>query len=409
MAERILYVDLAPRAAGSLTSLEYLLRHLDRRYQPAVIMARGQRRYGHFVDLKVNVVSVLSPQGQAVRYGGGIDRIRGGNIGAWIRRRPVVKEMWHGFGFLGRIARRFYPQAKELASIMARVQPDLVHVNDRLTVSRGAVWAANMNRLPVVSHVRGWDQWTLFDRWLDRGVRRYICISQAIADQMAALGVSRERLSVVYNGLDVADFPTVANPALRQQWQTPTQAPLVGIVGRVVPWKGHRVFLQAVERVAQDYPDLVAWIIGEPEVGQQGYLEELEQLARALGIASRVRFLGHQENVPALLPSLDVLVHASVEPEPFGRVIIEGMAAERAVVATAAGAVPEIVLDKETGLLVPPGDAPALARAICRLLDLPAWRIALGKAGREHVRCHFSAAQMVSGVEAVYAAVLEHK
>lgn len=406
MEKRILYVDLAPRAAGSLASLEYLLRKLPNHYRPTLILAAGQRRRQRFVDLGVEVIDFPSSQGQPVQYGASVDRARQGYVGDFMRRQTFLRPIWHGIGFMGRIARRFYPQAKRLARVMAQVQPDLVHVNDRLTVNRGAIWAAKMNRLPLVCHVRGWDSWTIFDRWLDQSVARYLCISGAVADQMATLGVLQRRLTVVYNGLDVEDFSTVADPALRQAWQTPPDGPLAGLVGRIVPWKGQHIFLQAVAQIARKNPAFHAWIVGEPEVGAESYAQTLHHLAESSGIAQRIHFLGHQEDIPGLLPSLDLLVHASVEPEPFGRVLIEGMAAQLPVIATDAGAVPEIVQAGQTGLLVPPGDAMAMASAIERLLSYPAQAVALGRAGREHVRQHFSAAQTVRGVEAVYADIL---
>jgi len=407
MGKRILYVDMAPRAAGSLASLEYLLRQLPGHYHPTLILAEGQRRRQRFAELGVDLVMLPSSQGQPVRYNDGVDRLRQGGVGALMRRQPFLRPIWHGVGFLGRIGRRFYPQAKMLARVMAQVQPDLVHLNDRLTVNRGAIWAARMNRLPVVCHVRGWDSWNAFDRWLDRSVSHYICISGAIADRMADLSVSRDRLTVVYNGLDVNDFPLVANPAVREKWQTPADAPLVGLIGRIVPWKGQHLFLRAVALLTETNPALHAWIIGEPEVGEDAYAQTLHSLAESLGIAGHVHFLGHQENIPGLLPSLDVLVHASVEPEPFGRVLIEGMAAQRPIVATDAGAVPEIVQPGQTGLLVPPGDAPAMAAAIGQLLTNPVQAAAFGRAGRKRVQRYFSAAQTVRGVTALYANILE--
>jgi glycosyltransferase involved in cell wall biosynthesis len=131
-------------------------------------------------------------------------------------------------------------------------------------------------------------------------------------------------------------------------------------------------------------------VVGSSSFGlEPAYAQELRQFAKDAGMEDRVMFLGQRSDMNDLLNACDVVVHASVEPEPWGLVVAEAMAAGRAVVAAAAGGPLEMIEDGRTGLLVPPGDAEALAAAMAALLRQPERRRALGEAARLHAAQHF--------------------
>jgi glycosyltransferase involved in cell wall biosynthesis len=135
------------------------------------------------------------------------------------------------------------------------------------------------------------------------------------------------------------------------------------------------------------------------------YLQRLQRVATDLGLAARTVFTGHLEDIRPALAAMDVFVHAG-DPEPFGLVNIEAMAMAKPVVAFSHGALPEIVVDGDTGLLVPPGDEAALAEAAVALLRNPAWRALLGEKGRERVAQLFTAERMTANVSSVFAQVV---
>lgn len=144
--------------------------------------------------------------------------------------------------------------------------------------------------------------------------------------------------------------------------------PLVGIVARLEIWKGQDVFLRAAARIRDLHPDAIFLVVGGAELEKEpDYPAELQQLARTLGIEDCVRFVGHAGDVFPWLDALDVCVHAT-HGEPFGLVLVEAMALGTPLVATALGGPVEIVEDGLSGLLVPPGDEDALARAACTIL-----------------------------------------
>jgi glycosyltransferase involved in cell wall biosynthesis len=185
----------------------------------------------------------------------------------------------------------------------------------------------------------------------------------------------------------------------RQALPVPAGGLLVALVARLVRWKGHAVFLRALAELAPDFPDLHGLVVGgyTPAEDQPGllaggapYERELLALTRDLGLAQRVTFLGHTDEAARVFAAADIVAHTSILPEPFGRVLIEAMAAGRPVVASAAGGPREIVEDGVTGLLTPPGDGHGLAAALRRLLAGAELRQAMGAAARQRAQAEYS-------------------
>jgi glycosyltransferase involved in cell wall biosynthesis len=229
---------------------------------------------------------------------------------------------------------------------------------------------------------------------------RVIANSQATADAFMAAGGNRELVRVVHNGIDVAPFDAVRDDTgleTRHALGIPDDAYVVAMFGRFHAWKGQPVLLEAMAQL----PGVHALVVGSALFGEEAFERGQQERARELGIADRVHFLGFREDIPALMRAADVVAHTSVLPEPFGRVVVEGMLAGRPVVATRAGGVPEIVTDAVTGLLVPPGDATALAAAIRRLRDDPGAAGTMARAGAERARARFTRDAMCNGVRQV--------
>ncbi len=407
---RIVYVDLAPNAGGSLYSLLLLVQALDcDRYEPIVVLATGQPLAEDFRALGVRVLAV--PVRAGVNTPGRdaplVARARRGRLAGWLRQGQRRTAWLHGVGFVVKALPAVWAVARTLEGVLRRERPALVHLNDAVPVARPGVLAAWRARIPCLAHVRAFTPLNACDRWLARRVDGFVFISQAVADYQAGQGVQPRRSWVVPNGLDLAAFTDLPTPAeARQALGLPLAGPIVGAVGRLVAWKGHDVFLRALAILAADHPGLRGVVVGAPAAHDPRPLTELQSLAAELGIAERVHLAGHRADVPRVLPALDVLVHSAVEPEPFGRVIIEAMAAGVPVVAARAGGVPEIVEEGVNGLLVAPGDAVALARAVARLLAEPALAARLARAGRERVENGYTAQSTALAVQRAYEEML---
>jgi glycosyltransferase involved in cell wall biosynthesis len=235
-------------------------------------------------------------------------------------------------------------------------------------------------------------------RWqlqvLARGVGRYIAVSREIAGELVErLGWPAEKIEVVHNAVDVDRFDELsAPPGLRDEIGAGGERPMVVTIGRLDEQKGYPVLLEAAARL----PEAIFVIAGEgPE--RPG----LEALADRLDVRDRVRFLGHRTDVPQLLAAGDVFALPSLH-EGTSLAVLEAMAARRPVVGTAIGGTEELIDDGESGLLVPPGDADALAAALGRLLADAGLRDSLAARGRERVESDFTRRAMADRVTAIY-------
>jgi len=210
------------------------------------------------------------------------------------------------------------------------------------------------------------------------------------------IGLRAEKITVIPNGLDLAEFDEDASREPAAPAPRPHRGPLIGSIGRLEPQKGTAHLLAAMPRILSVLSDADLWIIGD---GPQG--PTLREQARDQGVSEHVHFLGYRSDVPALLKRLDLFVLPSLW-EGLPNAALEAMAAGRAVVATRVDGTPEAVADNTTGLLVPPRDPRALADAITHLLTHPDLRSRMGAAGRERVAELFSMDAMVQRTEAVY-------
>jgi len=239
---------------------------------------------------------------------------------------------------------------------------------------------------------------------------RVIAISGFIAAHlMARHGTDPARVRIIPRGVDPRRFdPALVSGEriikLARAWRIPDDATVVLLPGRLTRWKGQEVLIEALARMRRR--DAVAVLVGDDQ-GRCGYRTALEALAERLGLGPRVRIVGDCADMPAALMLADVAVSASIEPEAFGRVVVEAQAMGRPVVATAHGGALETVSPGETGWLVPPGDAAALAAALDHALSLDeASRAALGRRAREAVLGRFTTERMCAATLDVYRELL---
>jgi glycosyltransferase involved in cell wall biosynthesis len=319
-----------------------------------------------------------------------------------IRKQGGLRQAVAALGGVGRLVLRTARMARNFDVLFANSQKALIV----------AALAGLMARRPVIWNLHDIltaDHFSAFNRRVaifcaNHLTRRVIVNSRATQRAFAESGGDVRKTAVVYNGIDAAPFEEAAGEGrpLRRDLGL-DGAPVVGVFSRLAEWKGQHVLLEALA----DVPGLHALLVGEALFeGDERYAERLHRLAERRGIADRVHFLGFRDDVPQLMRAVDVVAHTSVAPEPFGRVIVEGMLAEKPVVAARAGGAVEIVDHGNTGLLVEPDDPEALAGTLRRLMQAPeARRRALAAAGRREAAGRFSVSAMIEGVEAQIGAV----
>jgi len=213
--------------------------------------------------------------------------------------------------------------------------------------------------------------------------------------------------TVLYNSVSIPNLGIHQEDAGTLFGPNPGGALRVGLVGSYAKWKGHQVFLEAVRILAPLFPSskVEFFVIGGPlyaTSGSQWTKIELENLAGAMGVANRVVFLPHQTEIDLLYRGLDLVVHASTKPEPFGRTIVEGMAYGKAVVAALDGGVGEIIDDGKDAMAFRPGDPEDMAQKIAMVLLDQELRVRLGVAGHEKAQDHFSRGALKARVIGLY-------
>jgi len=190
--------------------------------------------------------------------------------------------------------------------------------------------------------------------------------------------------------------------SIRSELGIGLQDPVVGIVGRIVHWKGHQDFLRAARKVHEQIPRCRFLVVGDASFGSKGYERRIRKLATELGLDGVVVFAGFRSDVPDLISSMDVVVNVSRLPDPLPLSVIEAMAGGKPVVATNGGGISEMVINGVTGKLVPMKDVSALERAIVDILQAPDKRQAMGKAGRKRVEEFFTIDKFVQKMSQEY-------
>ena len=291
--------------------------------------------------------------------------------------------------------------AKQIARLAREKQVSLLYTNSLKSDFYGAL-AGQRARIPVIWHIRDRIEESYLPAPAVRVIRllaRRIpaCVVANSESTLETLKLEGTRPSAV-----IASGMTQEYIARCQAAREPNAIPHIGIIGRISAWKGQDVFLKAAAQVLAKGIDARFQIIGSPMFGEDDFEGTLKALAQELGIADKVAFLGFQSDVPAVLRSLDILVHASTTPEPFGQVIVEGMVAGLPVIATDGGGAREIVTHEKTGLLVPMGDIDALVESLTRLLTRPDEARALAEAGRQHALATYTVEISARKSEALY-------
>lgn len=399
--QRILYVDHTAKLGGGEIALLSLVTHVSRAdFEPVVVLSEDGplREKLCAAGIETHVLP-LSPRVRETRKDA-------------LGLRSLLR-----LSDAGQILR----YAAYLARFIRAERIVLVHTNSLKSDLFGGL-AARLARVPLVWHVRDRIDANYLPRpvvWSFRRLCRWvpdyvIANSQSTLETLALpallrFGAGSSRCEAIYSGITArpplpeAQLPEI--PAGLRWSPAPirsTGATKIGLIGRISPWKGQHIFLQAAADVRRVFPEVRFQIIGATLFGEEAYEEELRDLVRELSLEDCVEFLGFREDVPRLVADLDIVVHASTSPEPFGQVIVEGMMAGKPVVATDAGGPREIIVAGETGLLVPAGDSAAMAEAIVSLLHSPETAREMGRRGYARACALFSIEKTVEKVEAVY-------
>jgi glycosyltransferase involved in cell wall biosynthesis len=291
--------------------------------------------------------------------------------------------------------------AWRLSRVVKHLKPDVLHAHDphgvamaSLALSLGA--SSPAPALVVSRRVDFHLKSNSFSRWKHRQVDCFIAASEAIRRMLVGDGVPAERTVTVHEGIDIDHVRAAPAVNLHETFWLPHGAPIVGNVAALVPHKGHRHLIEAAQLVVREVPDARFVILGEGELR-----EPLERQVRDYHLEKHVLLPGFRTDVLGCLKGFDLFVMSSVT-EGLGTSLLDAMACSKAIVATQAGGVPEVVEEGRTGFLAEPRDHHAMARSIIRLLKEEPLRRQMGEAGFARVRERFTVERMVAGTAAVY-------
>lgn len=312
------------------------------------------------------------------RWGNGLNDVR--RDSSFAKVLPVIGAMYGIVAELARFARKH----------------DVVYANSQKAFVLSAI-AAKLVRRPLIWHLHDIISPAHFGK-MQRRVQallanhcavRVVVPSKAAADAFIAEGGRKELVAIVPNGLDISP-ETQTSAELRRELNLP-QGSLVGVFSRLAEWKGQHIVLQALAKT----PGVNCIIAGSALFGEEAYEQRLRQMTNDLGISDRVHFLGQRSDVPRLMRAVDAVIHPSIDPEPFGRTLVEAMLAEVPVIATDAGAASDILESGEAGTLVPPADSEALAQAIGKVMSRPPELVEQINYAAARARSHYGVDQML--------------
>jgi glycosyltransferase involved in cell wall biosynthesis len=299
----------------------------------------------------------------------------------------------------------------KLSRLLRKAKPDIVHTHGYFGSVIGRL-AAKTAGIPIlINHVHStyWEyrkKHLLMEKFLSLVTQKIICCSKAVEDFVTGYErINPSKTLVIYNGVDEKRFSKIKNSSLlKAKLGLDSDELVIGTVSSLFPHKGHKFLFEAAPLILAAFPSTRFLIVGDGVLRR-----ELENRAEELNLSSRVIFAGTRKDVPDLLSLMDIFVLPSSIREGLGISIIEAMAAEKPVVATDIGGIPEVVKDGQTGLLVPPRNPAALARAIIELLNDPGKAKAMGKQGRARFEEKFTIGKMLSEVENLYESLISQR
>ncbi len=374
--------------SGAEIALFHLATHLDSaKWKPVVIIFEAGILHDRLREAGIETrLLPLNPQ---------VSKMRKDAVGAGgVLKLAQIGIMW-----------RF---CRALTRLIRREGATIVHCNSLKADFLGGV-AGKWAKVPTIWHVRD----RIAPDYLPRAVVftfplamrvlkvRGVTVSDAVRQTLRLPNSTKNEVTVVHDGVPDPNSATETATDFTEE-----TAPLIGMLGRLSPWKGQHIFLEACAIVRERFPEVRFQIVGAALFGEEEYEAQIRAQAEKLGLQDALEWTGFRSDAAQLLQKMSVVVHASTSGEPFGQVIVEAMLASKPVVATNGGGVPEIVQEGRTGWLVPMNDATAMAAAVIRLLENPETARQMGREGRERALNCFSIQKTAREIEAIYAEML---
>ncbi|PKO88937.1 MAG: hypothetical protein CVU18_05790 [Betaproteobacteria bacterium HGW-Betaproteobacteria-12] len=374
---RVMFVECGAGFGGAVTALETLLKHSPVSRLHADIVTNLP--VGHFSEYPV-VQSVHIIGNRLLKLRQLSKRIEDAGL-------PARRAFLFAIGRLDDLLNRG-PYLVRLVVHAIQKQPDVIHGNNEPSSNREAMLVAKLLNIPYVQHLRGPIAQSPHTPWLLSKPDAFIPVSRWLAEELLVNGVPSGKIHQIYDAVEFIDAAEQRTD-LRAMLNLPTDTILVAMIGMLVNWKGQDLFIEAVSRMKPHAGVTYLIVGGTPELADPEYEQRLRQQVLTNGLHESVLFTGKINNLNAFMAQIDVVVSCSIEPEPLGLVMLEGMANGCIFVGPAFGAATEIVDDGVNGLLFEPRSADSLAEKLTRAIEMRLTNSSLGARARCDVRRQF--------------------
>ena len=294
--------------------------------------------------------------------------------------------------------------------LIKRWNISLVHLNNAPSMGIDRLLLSKMMRIKCITHNRGNCDLRPLQKYFVKYYDAIICISRSVLEYIQKQNVSTSNAIIIHDGIDhkkVLSSVKRSSREVREEFGVTGVQPFIGMVGNIKEWKGQEIVVKAAGILKKIYPDIKCLLVGDCSnlKGDLRYMEGLRNRVKKEEVSKNVIFTGYRRDTLDIMSALDIVLHASIEPEPFGRVVLEAMVLGKPVIATNFGGPAEIIQDGDSGLLVPPGNAYILAEATHCLLENPRERARIAKAGKARV-AQFHLRHNVQKTEELYQKLL---
>ena len=397
MQTKILYIFPSERISGAEQIVFYISSTLDK--EKCIPIA---------ICVQPNLVSSeLRKKGIKVVYSKYVKRFLGIKMSFKLGRFKLYNPLIIGYNLILLISQNLMC-GLEISSILRREKINIVYIGFSSTPVTVFI-VAKLMKIPMIFHLQDILKPIYFylrPKWILSLPDKIITISNAVKDPLLKAGIPSDKIKTIYNGIELSRFENIDTKGIRRRLGLSNSDQIITLLGRLDLGKGHETLFKAAPDIINDFPRVKFLIVGD--VVLEEYKErkqELEKIVRDMGIAKHVIFTGHRNDIEELVFVSDIITVPSWK-EPFGLVILEAMAATKPVVASNTGGPKELILDKQTGFLVPPRQPKELAYALKILLKDKELRKQMGEAGRLRVERFFSIKKFIEEIYNVKEEVL---
>ncbi len=372
--KKVLFVDFGPGFGGSVVNLARIISHAE---------ALGIEPHVIIDHCDPESLGLLSSYTTNVRY------LRHVKAGVCFQRNDL-RFIRRGMAFLniffrGIINIPFYFKVVRYAN---KASIDIIQFNNVVGLDE-IIIALILRRVTVCHAQHGFQSSALLRFFLGR-INHFVSISNYVKRDLLTAGVPEQKITLIYNSVDLAEIKRLSEEECNVR--VACNGYNVGLFGALLAWKGHHVLIDAVEILVHQRKvnNICFFFVGSSPGDDDAYEQSLRQRVLQLGLEKNIKFIGYIKNIYPVMKKMDVVVHTSIEPEPFGLVLIEAMALGRPVIATNQGGPTEIVVHHKNGILVSPSDAKSLVEALLNVFSDEESRFRMGREGVRTVEEKFN-------------------